>query len=70
MTGSVIGVLGIVVLFVLLFLRIPVAFAMFMVGFFGIVAIDGMASAMSLVLMMIVSLVFLACARWLKMERV
>ena len=29
-----------------------------------------MASAMSLVLMMIVSLVFLACARWLKMERV
>lgn len=29
-----------------------------------------MASAMSLVLMLIVSAVFLACARWLKMERV
>ena len=35
MSGTAIGLLGIAALFVLLVLRIPVAFAMFVVGFFG-----------------------------------
>lgn len=48
MTSSTIGFLGILALFVLLALRIPVAFAMFVVGFIGIVVLDGTNSAMSL----------------------
>lgn len=48
MSAASIGVTGIVILFVLLALRIPVAFAMFVVGFFGIVALDSANSAMSL----------------------
>lgn len=48
MSGSAIGFIGIGVLFVLLALRIPVAFAMFVVGFFGIIAIDSTNSALSL----------------------
>ncbi len=48
MSGTVTGFLGILALFILLALRIPVAFAMFIVGFFGIVALDSSNSAMSL----------------------
>jgi len=48
MSIETIGVLGIVVLFVLLTLRIPVAFAMFVVGFFGITLIDSSNSAFGL----------------------
>ena len=40
MSGTATGLVGIAVLFMLLALRIPVAFAMFVVGFFGIVALD------------------------------
>ncbi|MDH5797520.1 MAG: TRAP transporter large permease, partial [Paracoccaceae bacterium] len=48
MSAASIGFLGIASLFVLLILRIPVAFAMFVVGFFGITALDSSRSAMSL----------------------
>lgn len=48
MSEGLIGSLGIVSLFVLLILRIPVAFAMFVVGFFGIAVLNGFSSAMSL----------------------
>ncbi len=48
MTAGATGVLGIVILFILLILRIPVAFAMFVVGFFGIAALNGLNSATSL----------------------
>ena len=48
MSGTAIGVIGIVALFVMLVLRIPVAFSMFVVGFFGIIAIDSSNAAMSL----------------------
>lgn len=48
MSGSAIGFVGIAALFVLLAFRIPVAFAMFVVGFFGIIAIDSTNSALSL----------------------
>lgn len=48
MTAGATGVLGIVILFVLLILRIPVAFAMFVVGFFGIAVLNGLYSATSL----------------------
>lgn len=48
MSNSAIGFVGIAALFVLLVLRIPVAFAMFIVGFFGIIALDGSNSALSL----------------------
>lgn len=48
MTASTIGFLGIIALFVLLIIRIPVAFAMFVVGFFGIVALDSSRSAFGL----------------------
>ncbi|MGA1179442.1 MAG: TRAP transporter large permease [Marivivens sp.] len=48
MTASTIGFLGIIALFVLLVIRIPVAFAMFVVGFFGIVALDSSRSAFGL----------------------
>ena len=43
-----IGLLGIVALLALLLLRIPVAFAMFIVGFFGIAILSGMNAATSL----------------------
>lgn len=48
MSSGAIGAVGIVVLFVLLVLRIPVAFAMFVVGFFGIATLNGLSSATSL----------------------
>jgi TRAP-type mannitol/chloroaromatic compound transport system permease large subunit len=48
MTASMIGFLGIIALFVLLIIRIPVAFAMFVVGFFGITALDSSRSAFGL----------------------
>jgi tripartite ATP-independent transporter DctM subunit len=48
MTASTIGFLGIIALFVLLIIRIPVAFAMFVVGFFGIIALDSSRAAYGL----------------------
>ena len=42
------GLVGIAALFVLLVLRVPVAFAMFIVGFFGIVALNSSNAAFSL----------------------
>ncbi len=48
MTEEAIGALGVAALFVLLLLRIPVAFAMFVVGFFGIWAFRGLTGATSL----------------------
>jgi tripartite ATP-independent transporter DctM subunit len=48
MSGTAIGLIGIAALFVLLVLRIPVAFAMFVVGFFGIAALNGTNAAISL----------------------
>ena len=48
MTESAAGLLGIVILFVLLAIRIPVAFAMFLVGFFGIWHLNGLNAATSL----------------------
>ncbi len=48
MTPEIIGLTGLVVLLALLVLRIPVALAMFAVGFAGIAALNGLDSAMSL----------------------
>ena len=48
MSSGTIGVLGIVVLFVLLILRIPVAFAMFVVGFFGIAVREELQGALKI----------------------
>ena len=48
MSGTAIGLIGIAALFILLVLRIPVAFAMFVVGFFGIAALNGTNAAISL----------------------
>ena len=48
MSGEWIGLLGVLALFVLLVLRIPVAFAMFLVGFIGIWHLNGLAAATSL----------------------
>lgn len=48
MSNSVIGLIGIVILLLLLLVRIPVAFAMFLVGFIGIAVLNGMPSAMGL----------------------
>ncbi len=48
MTASVAGVVGIVALFALLILRVPVAFSMFVVGFLGIWALNGLNASMSL----------------------
>ena len=48
MSGAAVGFLGIAALFVLLALRIPVAFAMFVVGFLGIIALDSSNAAISL----------------------
>jgi TRAP-type mannitol/chloroaromatic compound transport system permease large subunit len=48
MSAAATGLLGIAALLILLLLRIPVAFAMFVVGFFGITALNGMKSAFNL----------------------
>ena len=48
MSAASAGIFGIIVLFGLLVLRIPVAFAMFIVGFFGIWALNGLNAATSL----------------------
>jgi len=48
MTAPTIGVLGVGALILLLLLRLPVAFAMFVVGFFGIAALDSVNGAFSL----------------------
>ncbi len=48
MTGTATGLIGIAALMILLMLRIPVAFAMFLVGFLGISALNGMSSAFNL----------------------
>lgn len=48
MTASAIGFLGIVCLLVLLMLRVPVAFSLFIVGFFGTAALNGIKSAFNL----------------------
>ena len=41
MSGATIGLIGIAALFALVLLRVPVAFAMFLVGFLGLWIIDG-----------------------------
>ena len=48
MSDSLIGVLGIAALFALLALRVPVAFAMFAVGFLGVWVLNGLNASMSL----------------------
>ena len=48
MTEGTIGLIGIAVLLVLLIVRIPVAFAMFLVGFIGIWVLNGWNAAMGL----------------------
>ncbi len=48
MSAAATGLAGIVILLVLLLIRIPVAFAMFVVGFFGIAVLNGLYSATSL----------------------
>lgn len=48
MTDFAIGIVGMLALFGLLALRVPVAFAMFAVGFFGIWALNGLNAAKSL----------------------
>ncbi|QOL79434.1 TRAP transporter large permease [Pseudooceanicola spongiae] len=48
MSGGLIGLSGLIILFVLLIIRIPVAFAMFAVGFAGIWVLRDLNSAMSL----------------------
>lgn len=48
MSAAAIGTLGMVVLLVLLALRIPVALAMFAVGFVGVAVLNGPAAALSL----------------------
>ena len=48
MSGTAIGLVGVAALFALLLIRVPVAFAMFLVGFFGIAALNGWNAAMSL----------------------
>lgn len=48
MSSMAVGALGMGVLLALLILRIPVAFAMFAVGFVGIAVLNGLPSAMSL----------------------
>ena len=48
MSETQIGFAGLAVLFVLLAMRIPVAFAMFAVGFAGIWLLNGLSAATSL----------------------
>jgi tripartite ATP-independent transporter DctM subunit len=47
MGGSTIGLLGLAALLVLIAIRIPVAFAMFVVGYFGIASLNGFNAANS-----------------------
>ncbi len=47
MSGSAIGLLGLAALLVLIAIRIPVAFAMFVVGYFGIASLNGFNAANS-----------------------
>lgn len=61
MDPIIIGVLGIIVLFVLLVLRVPIAFAMFLVGFSGLTATRGLEQAIS----MAGSTAYHAIANWL-----
>lgn len=48
MSAALIGGIGMVSLLVMLLMRVPVAFAMFIVGFAGIAALNGVTSAFSL----------------------
>ncbi len=48
MSSSMIGIIGLAALFVLLTIRVPVALSMFLVGFFGIVSLNGTNAATSL----------------------
>lgn len=48
MSAALIGGIGMAALLVMLLMRVPVAFAMFVVGFGGITALNGVNSAMSL----------------------
>ena len=48
MTGGTIGLIGVVALLLLLAFRVPVAFAMFLVGFIGIWVLNGWNAAMGL----------------------
>ena len=48
MSAEALGFTGIVALLILLVLRVPVAFAMFLVGFLGIWALNGWNGAMGL----------------------
>ncbi|MGV0909859.1 TRAP transporter large permease [Martelella sp. FOR1707] len=48
MSGELVGLIGLAVLFVLLVIRVPVALAMFSVGFAGIWALKDLKAAMSL----------------------
>ena len=48
MSASVTGVVGMLALFALLALRVPVAFSMFVIGFLGIWALNGLNAATSL----------------------
>lgn len=48
MSASATGVVGMLALFALLALRVPVAFAMFVIGFLGIWALNGLNAATSL----------------------
>ena len=47
MTATAIGAVGLVFLFLFLALRMTVALAMMVVGFFGTIAINGLPAAMS-----------------------
>ncbi len=48
MSASLIGLIGIIILLIMLLIRIPVAFAMFFVGFIGTWILNGFNSAMGL----------------------
>ena len=47
MSATAIGAIGLVFLFLFLALRMPVAMAMMVVGFFGTIAISGLPAALS-----------------------
>ncbi len=47
MSNETVALVGVIALFVMLFLRVPVAFAMFVVGFFGVAIVDGFKPALS-----------------------
>ena len=47
MSETAIGFIGLIALFALLFLRVPVAMAMLVVGFFGTAAMNGYGAALS-----------------------